>query len=85
LNPIESLRSSFRLSPKKSDKKDDGEDSFSHMADKKGKPAEECYLTFKDFEEIDQTGDRPEIMIHVIKTLTGINVASQPDTIKEEP
>jgi Ca2+-binding EF-hand superfamily protein len=55
------------------------------MADKKGKPAEECYLTFKDFEEIDQTGDRPEIMIHVIKTLTGINVASQPDTIKEEP
>lgn len=35
---------------------------------------EEDFLTLNDFIENDQSGDRPEIMCHVIKVLTGINI-----------
>lgn len=79
---------SRRLSPVKTDKRDEGDDNFSNvsnMAEKKSKVAEECFLTLNDFVEMDSSGDRPEIMIHVIKTLTGVNIASIPDRISEEP
>ena len=33
---------------------------------------------------MNDNGERPDIMIHVIKTLTGVNIASQPDRIVEE-
>ena len=46
--------------------------------------SEEDYLTLQDFYDADHT-DRPEIMIHVIKTLTGVNISTQTYRIDEEP
>jgi hypothetical protein len=43
------------------------------------------YLTLEDFIEMGKNeADRPEIMIHVVKTLTGINIANIPNRVSEQ-
>lgn len=45
---------------------------------------EEDFLLITDFNDSDYSGERPEIMCHLIKVLTGVNIAPQTQNIVEE-